>query len=371
MRATVGATLVLAACGDPCDRPGTICTIAGMPGEAGLGSDDTPALESPLYLPEDVDVAPDGTIYIADDNNHAIRAVDADAVMHIVAGGVFLGDGPDGDARTSSLNHPASISVDPEDPSLVWVAATGNHRIKLLDVDEGTIRVIAGTGEPGFVGDGGLAENAELMRPSSAVVGADGRLYVSDKVNQVIRCVQQDDHISTYAGQPSIRGYSGDGGPPGAATLHAPEGQEYDPGNRITSGLGALWVADTGNHVIRRIDVAIGLIDTVAGRAAPGYDPDLHVALSTRLNLPHDVALGPTGELYIADTGNHCVRVLHLDGTIDDFAGVCGETGFAGDGDDALLARLAAPGGIGVDARGDVYIADTQNHVVRRVRAPR
>lgn len=371
MRFALMLSVLLVACHETCDRPGVICTIAGVAGQAGLGPDGEPAISSPLYDPEDVAVGPDGTVYIADDNNHAIRAIDAEGLLHIVAGGAFLGDGPEGPARESSFNHPASITVDPADPNILWIAATGNHRIKRLDLDAGHVSIAAGTGEPGFVGDGGLAVNAELNRPSSVAVTADGSRYVSDKLNQVIRCIQPDDTIVTWAGQPERRGYAGDGGLAGEALLHAPEGQEYDPGNRIAIGNGSMWVADTGNHVIRRVDLITELITTVAGRATPGYDPDVTRALDARLNLPHDVAVGPRGEVYIADTGNHCVRALQLDGTLTVIAGTCGASGFAGDGGEATSARLSSPGGIAVDAEGDLYIADTENHVVRRVRAAR
>jgi sugar lactone lactonase YvrE len=109
------------------------------------------------------------------------------------------------------------------------------------------------------------------------------------------------------------------------------------------------------------------IITTIAGRATPGFDPDITDALAARLHSPHDVAVGPDGVVYIADAGNHCVRAWSPDGTLSTVAGRCGESGFAGDGADATDALLYGPGGVGVSADGALWIADTYNHLVRRV----
>lgn len=366
MRWSVLACLLAACETDPCLRSGTICTIAGMAGQAGLGAEGEPALSTWLYLPMDV-VARDGSVWIADDNNHAIREVRPDGTLHTVAGSRFLGDGPEGDALLSSLNHPASLTLDPADPDTLWIAATGNHRIKRLNLADGTISLFSGTGDPGFFGDGGPAADARLERPTSVAFDDDGRMYVSDKVNQVIRQIDEGGTIRTFAGDPGLYGYFGDGGPAADARLHSPPTAPLDPGNRITVANGHLCIADTGNHVVRQINLQSGLIRTIAGRATPGNDPDETAPLEARLDTPHDVAVAPDGTLYIADSNNHCVRALTPDGFLQTAAGVCGEEGSDGDAVPADEAHLNYPTGVFVDADGFLWIADTVNHLVRRM----
>ncbi len=329
----------------------TIHTVAGVAGQAGLGADGGKAVNAALYLPQDGAYGADGVWWIADYNNHRIREVDAGGTIRTILGSGFPGDGPPGPALAARFDHPTMVEPDPADPNILWIAATGNHRIVKLNRGAGTVSWYAGTGLAGWSGDGGLATFATFERPSS-VAFAGGAMYVSDKVNQVIRRIGPDGVVSTIAGTPGVRGYSGDGGPASDALLSSPVGQETDPGNRITANADAIWIADTGNGAVRRIDLATGIITTVA----------------TGLLEPHDVAVAPDGAVYVADTGSHCVRRIAPDGELTTVAGVCGTAGFAGDGGAAGEALLDWPAGVAVGPDGRVLVADTHNHVIRELR---
>lgn len=361
--------LVASACTEAPEAAPTIHTIAGVYGTAGFNGGGHAALDAWLYDPEDVVVTPDGGLLIADDNNHAIRRLTPEGIVDVVAGGVFIGDGPDGPALTSSFNHPASLTLDPHDPTVLWIAATGNHRIKLLDLAEAQVEAAVGTGVSGFAGDGGDATRAEMGRPTSVAFGPDDDMFVSDKLNHVIRRVDADGVISTFAGQPGARGYKGDGGPASEARLRAQQHGKYDPSSRITITGHTMYLADTGNQVVRAIDLDTEIITTIAGSGHAGNGPD-GAAQSVDLLNPHDVAVGPDGTVFLSDTGNHCVRALLADGTLVTVAGVCGASGFAGDSADPRMALLYYPSGIDIGPDGTLFIADTYNHVIRRVDHP-
>jgi hypothetical protein len=361
--------LVSGCAADPCGREGDACVVAGLAGQAALGAEGVLATESALYFPQDVAFAGDRW-WVDDDNNHRVREVGPDGVIETVAGVAFPGDGPEGDATAARINHPSTLTWHPTDPDILLVTAIGNHRVSELNVATRQWSWFLGTGFAGETGDGGPPGSAMLNRPSSTAVGPDGSLYVADRLNQVIRRVSPDGLVSTFAGTLNQRGYGGDGGPAAQATLHAPEGFEFEPGNRIVVAGERLWVADTGNHVIRTIDLATGQISTVAGRATPGFDADGEPALDTRLFSPYAVDVSPEGRVVIADTGNHCVRELLADGRLMTRLGVCGEVGGAelsgGDG----VARLNWPGCARFAPDGSVYVCDTRNHVVWRVVLP-
>lgn len=371
MRVVVLWSGVLAACGADaaCEIPGTQCVVAGLVGEAALGDEDVEATASTLYFPQDVAVGADRW-WIDDDNNHRIREVDREGIVRTVAGVAFPGDGPQGPADEARINHPSTLLVDPFDPRRIWVTAIGNHRVSALGLQDGSWRYYLGSGFAGSGGDGGSISAVELDRPSSVAVDDDGAMYVADRLNQVIRRVSADGQVVRFAGQPMVRGYAGDGGPAREATLHTPIGAEFEPTNRLEIHDGVLWVADTGSHVLRTIDLATGRIDTVAGRAAPGFDGDGEDALDTRLYNPYDVAVSADGRVLIADTGNHCVREL-VDGVLVTRAGVCGEPGAGAARGDAATSLLDAPSCVTWDGDDAFYVCDTRNHVVRRVVLPR
>jgi sugar lactone lactonase YvrE len=344
---------------------GTICTWAGT-GLAGLGGEGTPALETHLYLPIDMTIGPDGLGYLIDWNNHRIRRANADGTLDTIAGTGELGDGPEGPGITAKFNHPTNLAFDLE--GRLVIAAWHNSRVMRLDLTTGNLEFVAGDGSRSFAGDGGDPKVAKLDLPSGVVVDASGQIYISDQANQRIRLIGTDSVINTIAGN-GTPGFSGDGGPAVDAELHASVGQAASPANRMAlSPDGArLYFADTDNHRIRYVEIATGMIDTFAGNGTPTYAGDGGDRLSASFYGPTDIQFGLDGELYVADTVNSCVRRIDPDGVISTFVGQCGQVGYSGDGGAPADALVYDPFGLAMDADGNLYVADTYNQVFRVV----
>lgn len=365
-------TLLLLACpspekpvaGDDCAAgSGTICTWAGT-GLAGLGIEGARADETFFYLPQDLSFGPDGNAYVLDWNNHRVREIlTSDRTIHTVAGTGELGDGPEGPADLAKFNHPTNVTFGPD--GRMYIAAWHNSRVVAVDLAANTLSFICGDGSRSFGGDGGLCVASQLNLPSAVAFDADGNMYISDMANQRIRRMTPDQIVDSW-GFDGTPGYIGDGGPIGEAEMHATVGQAADPANRIVIDDQILYLADTENHCIRAVDLETGIINTIAGSGNPGYGGDGGPALNASLRAPRDIAIGPDGALYIADTDNSCVRRV-LDDTIETVAGQCAAPGYDGDGADATAAHLYEPYGIALDAEGNLYIADTYNNVIRKV----
>lgn len=355
--------------------PGNIATVAGT-GIAGDGADLQPALKTRLYLPQDMTVGPDGRLFVVDWNNHRIRVVNTDDTMQIVAGIGELGPNVD-DPSTDRLNHPTNVTFDAN--GLMVVAAWHNSRVKTVDLalpDPGNIVNVCGNGKRGFGGNGGPASMATLDLPVGVAFDTSGNLFIADQANQMIRRVDgATGIIETIAGQ----GHCADANNPNPcpvfrdeipakdAAFHLPVGQAATPGGRIAlDRLGNIYLADTENFRIRLIDT-VGMIHTFAGTGVNGFAGDGGPANQAQLGRSTDVAVGPAGEIYIADTENSCIRVVAPSGILTTFAGQCGQGGFAGDDGPAAAALLDRPYGVEVSPTGDVYIADTHNQRVRVV----
>ncbi|MEI7592532.1 MAG: NHL repeat-containing protein [Actinomycetes bacterium] len=219
----------------------------------------------------------------------------------------------------------------------------------------------AGNSQPGFSGDGAGAELASLSEPAGIAIDQFGSLVIADSLNHRLRRVSVDGVIITIAGTGTI-GFSGDGGPARFAALAYPTGVAID-------ALGCIFIADTANNRVRMIDLD-GTISTVAGDGASGLAGDGDLAVSARLAQPTGVALDGPGNLYIADSKNHRIRkVSKHNGSISTYAGTT--FGRSGDGGPATRCQLFNPQGIAVDWSGNLFIADTNNHQVRRVLARR
>jgi DNA-binding beta-propeller fold protein YncE len=353
---------------------GQICTLAGT-GIAGDGQDGLPARQTRLYLPQDTTVGPDGRLFVVDWNNHRIRVIEADGTMRIVAGAGELGLAAD-DPTTDRLNHPTHVAFDATgSPDELWIAAWHNSRVKKVDLTTGTVTDVCGTGKRGFAGNDGPAAAATLDLPVALVFDAGGNMLIADQANQMIRRVDRTTGmISTIAGtghcadainpNPCVLN---DGGPATAAGFHFPIGQMASPGGRIALAAdGAIYVADTDNFRVRRIDTA-GVITTFAGTGTWGFAGDGAPAAAAQLGRVADVAVGPDGRVYIADSDNDCVRVVSPDGIIATLAGRCGTPGFEGDDGPATAALLDRPSGVEVGRQGEIYVADTHNQRIRVV----
>jgi DNA-binding beta-propeller fold protein YncE len=405
--------LLLAACGGDdsstskaCDPKavGTICTIAGS-GKSGYDGDDGPALAARLSLPQDTLMGPDGVLYILDWNNHRIRSLPGDGTIRHVAGRGELGGTLD-DPANDDFNHPTGILLDSTGTKM-FIAAWHNSKVRILDLPTGAITDYAGDGRRAYFGDEGPAATASMDLPASLAFNPNHELVVMDQANQVIRRIDSTGNIHRIAGKcvidaPSPQGmgpcapgvepqacpnnsgkffcgtmaacsapcspsYGGDDGPAMSFRMSQPFGQSADPAGRIVyDPQGNLYFADTENAIIRKIDTT-GVVHRIAGtQGVPGYAGDGGPALSAQLNNPVDLALASDGTLYFTDVYNHCVRAILPDQTITTIAGVCGESGYDGDGGPAAEATLKRPYGVEL-ANNTLYIADTGNQVIRSV----
>ena len=219
------------------------------------------------------------------------------------------------------------------------------------------IEHVAGRGTGGYGGDGGPATMASIAYPFSVAVDARGDLYIGDGQNEKIRKVDTNGIITTVAGN-GIQGYNGDGGPATEAGLNLPKGV-------ATDSSGNIYIADFGNHCIRKVDTN-GIITTVAGNGTQGYNGDGGPAIEASLKLPYDVALDASGNLYIAEYGNHCIRKVDTNGIITTVAGN-GTQGDSGDGGPATEAQFSSIFGLAVDLWGNIYISDADNCRIRMV----
>ncbi len=262
---------------------------------------------------------------------------------------VYGGDG--GTAVRAQLNWPYGVAVD--GAGNIYISDLFDHRIRRVDT-RGTITTIAGTGKQGYSGDGGPAVRAQLANPQGVAVDGAGNVYIADRSNSRIRRIDTGGMITTVAGT-GARGYGGDGGPAVGADLNWPFGIVLDRS-------GNLYIADSNNHRIRRVDTT-GVINTIAGNGELGYSGDGALAVHARLFQPSGLAVDDAGNLYFADAPNQSVRRVDANGTITTVAG----GGYDGDGGPATLARLRQPSGVAVDPLGNLYIADSQNHRIRRV----
>ncbi len=373
--AAVPATMVtppsLTEC--PTER-GTICTWAGN-GGAGFNGDGRPLRESSMYWPLDMAFAPDNTPYLIDWNNHKIRRPRRDGTLETVIGNDLPGDGPpdEGDLRepgapgpTVALNHPTDLMFDSN--NMLLMVAWHNHKIRRFDPATGRVFVTIGRG-PGAMGDGGPAAMALLKQPSKAVFDREGNFYILDQGNGTIRRVARDGTMSTIAGRLGMRGFMGDGGPAAMARFNWQAGEYPDPEGGLAMGPdGMLYVADTGNHRIRRINLQMGTIETFAGDGMYRFGGDDGPAARASFYSPQDIEFGPDGNLYVADSGNHRIRMIEMaTGTVRTVAGT-GAHGYSGDRGPAREAQLFRPFGIEFDRQGTLYVCDTLNNRIRFIR---
>lgn len=258
-----------------------------------------------------------------------------------------------------SGTKPMSIAyrVIPSALKNIYVADTENNRIRMVGEGTSIIETIAGNGGYGHDGDGGLAVNAELGNPYGFCVNPYGGLYIADTRNHRIRVVDESGTITTVAGT-GHDGFSGDGGPAVNAQINTPK-------DIFADAMGVIYIADTENNRIRKIDTE-GIITTVAGNGLTGESGDGGPATSARLNEPEGVYVDSSGNIFIADTDNNRIRKVDTSGTITTVAGD-GDLGFAGDGGKAVDAELKLPQGVCVDESGNIYIADTNNSRIRKV----
>jgi sugar lactone lactonase YvrE len=325
--------------------PGGIITSFAGNGTKGFSGDGEQAtmaqLESPLSITFDYA----GALYIAENGNNRIRKVTPNGIITTYAENRNKNiRGDSGQTSSILLKNPMDISLDPA--GNIYIA--DSDRIYKVDVD-GAITTVAGNREYGFSGDGGKAILAQLNGPRSLEFDSAGNLYIADTGNSRIRKITTDGVITTVAGDGNY-GYGGDGGQATAAQLNDPYDIAVDPA-------GNLYIADTENNRVRKVSPA-GVITTVAGNGTRGYSGDGGQAVSAQLNHPEGIAVDTVGNLYIADTWNHRIRKVEANGAIATVAGDKNEWSFGGDGGQAISASLYYPGRVVIDTKGNLYIAE-------------
>lgn len=263
------------------------------------------------------------------------------------------GDG--GPATAANIYGPWATAFD--NNGNFYIADGNNNRIRRVDCVTGIITTVVGTGTAGYNGDGIMATAAELQGPQGVAFDAAGNMYIADVNNFRIRKVDGTGMISTVAGNGMI-GYNGDNMPATAAEM-------YNVMSVVVDIAGNLYIADAGNNLVRKINTS-GIINSIAGSLTQGYSGDGGPATAAELYYPEGVAIDAGGNIYIADDDNDVIRKVTPAGIITTFAGN-GATGYSGDGGPATAAELAVGTAVGTDAAGNVYIADYENAVVRKV----
>jgi streptogramin lyase len=268
-------------------------------------------------------------------------------------------NGDAGKATQVNVSSPFGVDIAPD--GALYIAEVGNHRVRRLDLKTGRLTTVAGCGRQGYSGDGGPATEAELNEPYEVRLDQDGNLYFVEMMNHIVRRVDTKTRIiSTIAGT-GRPGYGGDRGPATKALFKNPHSIALD-------GRGALYVADIGNHRIRRIDLETGVVESIAGDGQRLLPRDGQTARGTPVLGPRALFVEGT-TMWVALREGHSVWTLDLtNGKWSHVAGT-GEKGFTGDGGPAKIATFNGPKGITVGPDGHVYVVDTENHAIRKIDA--
>lgn len=317
----------------------------------------TIATTVPLLLPSAIAFDSQGNFYIAEKARHVIDKIDTSGKISSVAGtGTqgFFGDG--GRGTESQIDSPQGLALDSSNH--LYIADTHNNRIRQLDLASGLITTVAG-GDAGFSGDDGPATAALLNQPTAIAVDSTGSLYIADSLNHRIRRIDSAGMITTVAGN-GREGFAGDGGLATSAALDSPSGLAVDANRN-------LYIADTHNNRIRRVDAQTGLVSSMAGTGVLGRAGDGALATGAALALPRGLAIDTDGNLYLADVGNNSVR--RIDSKTGVITVIAGNNvqGFSGDGGPPTQASLDAPGSVVISPSSLVVVADTGNQRVREI----
>ena len=337
-----------------------ITSVAGT-GEAGYTGDAGPAMKAKISNPFDVCLDSEGNLYFSESGNHVIRRVDAKTGVISTYAGTgkkgFAGDG--GLATQAQLNDPYGIEFDAD--GNLYIVDRLNYCIRKVAKD-GKVSTVAGTGgKSGYMGDGGPAAQAGFKEPNGLCLDHKGKLYIADVADQRVRVLDlESGKIDTFAGN-GKKVQAGDGGPVKDASLMGPRAVAIGPD-------GNLYICEREGNAIRRVDVKKGTIERVAGTGKKGYSGDGGAALEATFNGPKELDIDKEGNIYVVDTENQAIRRIDAKSRkISTVAGT-GKLGNTGDGGPAVNATLGRPHGVTVGPKGEVYIGDTLSHRIRVVK---
>lgn len=357
MAPALGALLVLSAFAGWAASP-RIVTLAGN-GTAGRSGDNGPSEQAQVANPYGLVRGPDGNLYICEVDNHVIRRIDrAGRITTAVGTGDrgYSGDG--GPATQAKLNEPYEVRFDSHG-NMLFVEMK-NHLVRRVDAATGNVSTYAGSGHPGFSGDGGPAVKAQFNQPHSIQLDRADNLYICDIGNHRIRKVDaKTGLISTFAGTGG-KGDTPDGARLAGTPLNGPRALDFDRS-------GNLWVALREGNAVYKLDLRAGVWHRMAGTGQQGFTGNGGPAAKAALSGPKGLSIAPDGNVYLADTESHSIRMIDVKrGTLELVAGT-GERGDGPDGD-PFRCRLSRPHGIFVDADGAVFIGDSEAHRVRQIR---
>ena len=332
-------------------------TIAGT-GTAGFSGDGGPADQAAIAEPVGVIRGPDGAIWFCDLGNHRIRRIGQDGMISTVVGrGEAGNDGDGGPAADAAITEPYELRFGTTG-DLFFVDMQA-HVIRKVNASDGVLSTVAGTGTPGFGGDGGPATAAQFQQPHSIEFGPDGALYVADIGNHRVRRVDlKNEEISTFGGT-GEKGTALDGAPLAGSDLFGPRAIAFDASGNM------ILVLREGNAVWR-IDMQNRTLHHIAGTGVFGYEGDGGKATQAKLSGPKGVAIDETGDIFLADTESHTIRVVRRDGTIETILG--DGTNHDGPDGDPFRGGMARPHGVYAAADG-VWVGDSDNHRVRHLQS--
>ncbi len=340
---------------------GTIDTVAGT-GKPDNNGNRGIALDINIGDPFGVEIGPDGALFITEVRNHRVWRLDLKAGELAAVAGCgrkgYSGDG--GPATEAELNEPYEVRFD-ADGNMYFVEMK-NHLIRRVDAKTGRISTVAGTGEQGYSGDGGLATKATFSNPHSIALDGRGGLYVADIGNHRIRRVDLKTGIVDSIAGSDQRRLPTDGQQAKGNPMLGPRALFIDGDT--------MWIALREGHSVWRLDMRAGTLHHVAGTGKKGFTGDGGQAKVATFDGPKGIAVGSDGHVYVVDTENHAIRKIDVKSRIISTVAGGGpdEKGGAGDGGPATKAQLDRPHGICVGPDGSIYIGDTLNHRVRRVK---
>jgi sugar lactone lactonase YvrE len=339
------------ACGEPIsvigDTPGLMRVVAGVPEQQGRDVSDR-ATQTELRYPGGVSMDLDGVLYVADTDNKRLLAVTSSGELRVIVDDLLC--------VANCLVRATDVAVDGTGGLIV--ADVLGHRVWRFDRATGARTLLAGDGQNESGPDGDPAISSSVQGPRGVAVGPTGEVYFSESRGHRVRTILPDGTLATVAGI-GVAGFGGDGGPATEAGIDFPGGLD------VAEGI--LYIADAGNNRIRAVDLSSGTISTIAGSGVRGLGGDGGSPLGAQLSLPRDVAATSNGRtLYVADAGNHRIRVvMPASDLINTFSGT-GETEYNGNLLDAGATALHNPLGVATSPFGLVLIADTNHHIVRR-----